>query len=217
MDANEKSLCSCLAFRLLKLPCSVRVCAVVHLKSRQLTVKTEDPQVRELFDLVAQYWKPKPRGAKKVEDTCAEGTEEGDCWEEGAEDAEEEFPENDATVEPDGAQEGCENPNSQAPAKLVDDSSGSLCTSPPLMDLELLKEMGLKPCSPEPPSAYVRSPSQSSLVMEPPPPEPADALLASAPSEDDPAARLAYIEHLVCNLPACVADVSLRYYALDVS
>ena len=142
---------------------------------------------------MVQYWTPKPRrpSSKQKKDEEAEedeqeeeedeekkeqdggGQEEGEEEEEKAEDEE-------VDVLP---AEGPEAMQEDEPAQDAENVVNNLC---------LLRKMGLDPCSPEPPSAYVAEEPKVGKPFS------MDQVLATAPPEHDPAARLAYLEPTVC-------------------
>ena len=108
----------------------------------------------------------------------------------------------DEVVEVDGGVEGegKENKEESESSKEALEENGAVSSLP---NLDLLRKIGLDPCSPEPPTfAYelaTPKPVQSPEEKEVAEPSNVASLLAAAPSADDPAARLAYIEPTDCS------------------
>ena len=148
---------------------------------------SKEPELRELYDLVVQYWPPKPRKKKGQAEQKDDGEDQKEGEEElveegGQEGEEEEEKECDEEVDVLPGEGGQE-----VGPELPEDSIGG-----PTTDLSLLRRMGLHPCSPEPPSAYVAA--AATVPSSPPEPSMVEDMLAAAPPVDEPEARLAYLE-----------------------
>ncbi|CAE7509774.1 unnamed protein product [Symbiodinium sp. CCMP2592] len=147
--------------------------------------KRRDRRLRELYDLVTQYWAPKPRKTKSRADVDEEDDEEEEDGESGEEPTGEEL----AGEEP----EEEEPQQEEYPGKegAQDEFKGSTVEDPdftsPINDLKLIASLGILAASPNPPSAYL--PRASSPKPLPP---------TNAPSIDE---QLAALESPVCNLP----------------